>query len=140
MIEKLQQLAAQAAVLFQQYQALEAERNRLSDLGHESEDVAVVRDVAAKLRDLAGQFGHLMDQGTPIETAADQAYAAAQELIDTLREQSVDVASDIYSEADSSGDACNDDADSFEVWVDEQEAAPEQLSRRSRPRFQFQVG
>lgn len=140
MIEKLQQLVAEASGLLQAYQSLEAERMRLVNEAHASDDVAVVSAVAVRLNDLAPQFGKLMDQASALELSAEEAYSAAQEMIDNLREQSVDVANDVYSECDSSADACTDDASDLEDWVEEQEeAAPEQLSRRYR-RPLFRVG
>jgi hypothetical protein len=141
MIEKLQQLVAESAALLQAYTALEEQRISLVEIGHGSVDVAVVLDAAAKLRTLAPQFGAFMDQAQALEVNAEQAYDAAQAFIDSLREQSVDVVSDVNSESDLSADACNEDAEDFERWVGEQEeSAPEQLSRRRAPMPFFRVG
>jgi prefoldin subunit 5 len=141
MIEKLQQIVARAQTLASAFEKLDAEHTRIWNAAEVSQDVSEVRSLAQQGRALEDQFQEIANQAEELDQLIPAAFDEVETLVADLRALAEDANSDPMTWAQDRADEANDDPNSWEEWADEQEeSAPEQLSRRRAPMPFFRVG
>jgi prefoldin subunit 5 len=141
MIDKLQQIVARAQALASEFEKLDAEHSRIWNAVENSQDVAEVRALALQGRALEDSFQEIANQAEELDQLIPAMFDEVEAMVADLRSLAEDANSNPITWAQDRADEANDDPNSWEEWADEQEeSAPEQLSRRRARMPVFLVG
>jgi prefoldin subunit 5 len=141
MIDKLQQIVARAQALAAAFEKLDAEHTRIWNAAGDSQDVAEVRALAQQGRALEEPFQEVANQAEELDQLITAAFDEVETLVADLRSQAEDANAEPFSWAQDRANEANDDPNDWEAWADEQDqSAPEQLSRRRARIPFFRVG